>query len=118
MTFWFVVISFIIGVGAGAVWSRSRRGDEINLNPFLRLDRTEADELRAEGAAAVQARVERRKARIMAKAEADGRITNDGVEDLFCISDTTAGRYLGILVDEGKLRKVGTTGRGVYYEPK
>ena len=60
--------------------------------------------------------MERRLTRIMEKALADGRITNDGVEDLFCISDTTASNYLSRLVKEGKLVRRGE-GRGTYYEP-
>jgi len=87
-------------------------------NPFLdEADSEEADELRAEGAQSVQDRIERRKVKIMAQAKSAGRITNDGVEDLFCVSDATAGNYLQQLVADKQLQKVGTTGRGVYYEP-
>ena len=78
----------------------------------------EADELRAKGARAVSERIQKRKDRIMLKAKENKRITNDGVEDLFCISDRTASNYLSVLVKEGKLEKIGTSGRGVHYIPK
>ncbi|MCA9361419.1 hypothetical protein KC845_02575 [Candidatus Kaiserbacteria bacterium] len=123
--YWFIMIAFVIGVGVGISLPRAgRKGGEFDPkslpseNPFLdEVDSTEADELREVGAVAVQDRIAKRKERILAKAKAEGRITNDGVEDLFCISDRTAGNYLGQMVDENVLIKVGNTGRGVYYEP-
>jgi len=71
--------------------------------------------LRTQAGKAVQARIEKRKSRIVVAAQKEGRVTNDTVEDMFCIGDRTAGNYLQQLVDEGQLTKVGTTGRGVYY---
>ncbi|MFA7302743.1 MAG: hypothetical protein WC030_03275 [Candidatus Paceibacterota bacterium] len=76
-----------------------------------------AAEAGEKGRQVVDARIERRKARIMAKAVAEGSITNDGVEELFCISDATARNYLHELTAEGKLTRVGETGRSVRYEP-
>jgi predicted HTH transcriptional regulator len=70
-----------------------------------------------EARAAVAARIERRLARIMEKAIADGRITNDGAEELFCISDRTASNYLGILTKRGRLTREGA-GRSTFYTPK
>ncbi|MEZ4195116.1 MAG: hypothetical protein R3B53_01825 [Candidatus Paceibacterota bacterium] len=120
----FLIVTFLLGAGVGVYLSRHGLfglGNSNNLssdNPFLNeADTEEADELRAESALSIQTRIQKRKMRILAKAEAEGRITNDGVEDLFCISDNTAGRYLTQLVKENHLTKVGTTGRGVYYEP-
>ena len=66
---------------------------------------------------AVQSRIQKRKNRIMERAVQVGRIRNDDVEDLFCISDATARRYLNELEQEGKLTQQGTVGRGVYYTP-
>ena len=48
--------------------------------------------------------------------EKNGRITNDEVEDLLGVSNTTAYRYLEELEREEKIAQVGKTGRGVYYE--
>ena len=76
----------------------------------------EADVLRAEASQVVQNRIKKRKRRILEVARIKERITNDDVEDLFCISDSTAGKYLRDLVAEKKLEKVGDTGRGVYYK--
>lgn len=44
-----------------------------------------------------------------------GSITNDDVEEALSVSDATASRYLSELEEEGKIRQVGETGRGVYY---
>ncbi|MCA9361415.1 hypothetical protein KC845_02555 [Candidatus Kaiserbacteria bacterium] len=124
MNVFLLLIVFVIGVGVGISLPRSgQRGGEFDpghspkTNPFLdETDSEVADDLRAEGAKSVQDRIEKRKDKIMIKAKAEGRITNDGVEELFCIGDTTASRYLNQLVDENKLKKIGNTGRGVYYE--
>ena len=45
----------------------------------------------------------------------EGRITNDEVEKMLKVSDTTAGRYLEELEKRGRIKQVGKTGRGVYY---
>ena len=115
-------LAFLFGLGVGVELEKIRRikmGVGEKDNPFLdEADSEVADELRAEGAQSVQERIERRKGKILAQAVAQGRITNDGVEDLFCISDATARNYLSQLVVEGHLEKIGTTGRGVYYVPK
>jgi len=42
-------------------------------------------------------------------------ITNDEVEKLLHISDTTATRYLEILEKENKIKQVGKTGKSVSY---
>lgn len=69
------------------------------------------------GREAVANRIEKRKARIMERAHKEGKVTNDDIEDLFCISDSTARNYLNELEKEGKLTQQGATGRGVYYTP-
>jgi predicted HTH transcriptional regulator len=105
-------IGVIVGGFIGAWWvGRSRPAS------VFEVDSPEAEELRTEATKVVHARIEKRKARIVETAQKAGRITNDGVEDMFCIGDGTAGNYLRQLVDEGLLLKVGTTGRGVYYTP-
>lgn len=49
--------------------------------------------------------------------EAQGeRITNEDVERILGVSDSTATRYLDELEKEGVLRQVGRTGRHVFYE--
>jgi len=111
---YFVIIIFLIGIvlgGFGGAWWAKRT---LPASVFSE-DSDEAEELRTEATNAVHVRIEKRKERIVGVARKDGRITNDGVEDMFCIGDATAGRYLRQLVNEGKLVKVGKTGRGVYY---
>lgn len=66
---------------------------------------------------AVKERTQKRKSRVLDKAVESGRITNDDVEELFCISDSTARSYLNELEAEGKLVQHGDSGRGVYYTP-
>ena len=72
------------------------------------------DELRETAQAAIQARIKKRLDRIVAVVKHEGKITNDGVEDLFCIGDRTASRYLRFLVKEGRLVREGS-GRGTFY---
>ncbi len=112
----YIIIGFVIGVmiggGMGAWWVGRTRPASV-----FSEDEEVADELRTQAGKVVHARIEKRKARIIARAEKEGRVTNDTVEDMFCIGDGTAGNYLHQLVDEGLLTKVGTTGRGVYYTP-
>jgi predicted HTH transcriptional regulator len=76
-----------------------------------------AEEAAEKGRHTIEARTEKRKSRILAQAQSKGQITNDDVEELFCISDATARNYLNELEVEGKLTQVGDTGRGVYYKP-
>lgn len=76
----------------------------------------EADTFGAEGRAAVSERIEKRKEKIMARAHELGQITNDDVEELFCISNSTATNYLRLLTREGKLERFGK-GRATHYKP-
>lgn len=43
------------------------------------------------------------------------RITNDEVEELLGVADSTATKYLQRLEDQGKITQQGETGRSVYY---
>jgi len=45
-------------------------------------------------------------------------ITNDAVQNLLGVSDATATRYLDELEKEGKIKQVGRTGQGVFYEKR
>lgn len=58
----------------------------------------------------------RRLDKIVAACRVSGRITNNEVERLLHVSDSTATRYLKGLVKEGKLKCVGVRA-GAYYEP-
>jgi predicted HTH transcriptional regulator len=77
-----------------------------------------AHDMSEKGRMVVETRINKRKKRILEQAKATGKITNDDVEDLFCISDSTARNYLNELEQEGKLSQVGTTGHGVHYTPR
>ena len=111
-----IVIIFSLGIGF-IVGFFLGRGLNIQQQaaPFLGAGSLESDAIHAEAQKAVQERIEKRKNRILEMVERDGSITNDGVEDLFCISDRTASRYLRELVSIGRLTKIGKTGRGVHF---
>lgn len=109
--FW-LFLSGVVSGGVVTYLAATRFGWWTTAGPFVATDSDET--VLEEAREAVQARVEKRKSRIIAVVKAEGKITNDGVEDLYCISDTTASRYLRQLVDEKKLVREGS-GRGTYY---
>jgi len=106
---------FIAGALVGAIVHRQVQRKQAT-NVFTSPDTDQADELRAEASQAVSERIAKRKERILQVARAQGRITNDGVEDLFCISDRTASTYLSELTEGGQLARQGS-GRGTFYTP-
>lgn len=58
---------------------------------------------------------ERRKELIVEYLHHHPSITNNDVETMFEVSDSTATNYLQDLVDEKKIHQQGTQGRGVHY---
>jgi len=105
---------FVVGVSLGIILGRwwGRRLEEGRWFD----DDSATQALRFEAVAAVRERIKKRKDRIMEVAQREGRVTNDDVEDLYCIADRTASSYLNQLVKEGRLIKRGA-GRGTYYTP-
>lgn len=103
-------VGFAGGVLVGRWW-----GKKAHENIFIN-DSGEAVEVRAEAVAQIADRTERRLARIVQLAAERGRVVNDDVEDLFCISDRTASAYLTRLARLRRLTRVGD-GRGTYYVP-
>lgn len=99
-----------LGIALGRWWGRHAHPNTLVADPG------EAAEMRSEAAASVAARTERRLQRIMARAEEQGRVVNDDVEDMFCITDGTARAYLKRLVRLGRLHREGVGG-GTYYVP-
>lgn len=114
ITLLFIILSFIIGFLVGKKVENGRNQQ----NAVRFADLNQAREAGKKGRVAIQLRTEKRKARILKQAQDTGKITNDDVEDLFCISDTTARNYLNELEAEDKLIQVGASGRGVFYTPK
>lgn len=105
----FTISAIIIALALG-YYLGTRNGQ-----PFS--DKQTAREARAKAHKVIEERITKRKDRILAQAREHERITNDDVEDMFCISDATARNYLNELEEEGKLTQHGATGRGVYYTP-
>ena len=103
-----IVAGFVVGVVVG------RRASPAA--PLFAEADTEEDERTLAAREAIKGRTERRFARIMEAAQKQGRITNDGVEELFCISDRTASTYLRQLTERGELNRQGV-GRGTFYIP-
>lgn len=102
------IIFFVLGFFVG---KKSRK-------TFAFRTSEELKKMHQESRQALSRRTERRKARILSLAKKQGRITNNEVEDMFCISDRTANRYLNELEKEGKINQIGRSGRGVHYTPK
>jgi predicted HTH transcriptional regulator len=104
-----LLLAVLIGVGIGWFVGRRSGGAAPTFTPSDTTQISAAKE-------ALDERLADRHARIMEKARADGRITNDGVEELFCISDRTASVYLRQLTEKGELVRQGE-GRGTFYTP-
>lgn len=66
--------------------------------------------------ATIQDRKRKKLEKILEALTAKGKITNDEVEKLLHVSDATATRYLDALVKQGKVKKIGTSGKAVAYE--
>jgi predicted HTH transcriptional regulator len=104
-----LILAVVIGAVAGWVVGRRSSGAAAAFTP------TDVGTNSA-SQRALDERLNDRHERIMEKARADGRITNDGVEELFCISDRTASLYLRQLTEKGQLERQGE-GRGTFYTP-
>lgn len=113
-------IAFSIGffIGKKTTFGGSTSKNGVNQQNAPRFVDSEVARMMGEkGRKTQQERIKKRKARIMERAKREGRITNDDVEDLFCISDSTARNYLNELEHSGLLTQHGTSGRGVFYTP-
>lgn len=106
------VLTFLFG-GSVGFWYGYRRAKHAGY--FTATDDAEVAKWRAEAERAVTTRIERRLGQIESRAREQGRITNDTVEEMFCIGDRTASRYLAELVRRRVLVREGR-GRGTYYE--
>ena len=72
-------------------------------------------ELLAKGRAKVQEKKQKKLDKIMEILNTKDKVSNADVEKLLRVSDATATRYLSALQKQGKIRKVGKTGRSVFY---
>jgi len=113
-----VLIGLMLGLlfGGGVGWVLGRRAERAAYL-FSGADEEEVSEALGAAQVAVAERIQKRLERIMEAATREGRITNDGVEELFCISDRTASNYLRQLTEAGRLERQGI-GRGTFYTPR
>ena len=74
-----------------------------------------ARDLLVKARATIQFRKTAKLEKILTALQKKNHITNDEVEKLLHVSDATATRYLEALVKQGKIKKVGTTGKAVTY---
>lgn len=104
-----IVSALLSGFLIGSISARGRAGTPASPQKLA--------EMRTESHKVTEARTQKRKDRIMALTKKQGKITNDDVEDMFCISDSTAYRYLKELEEEGKLVSRGE-GSATHYIPQ
>jgi hypothetical protein len=64
----------------------------------------------------VQMKKRKKLEKIMSLFDKNSKATNNDVEKLLHVSDSTAQRYLNILAKEGRVRRVGETGKSAFYE--
>ena len=74
-----------------------------------------ARDLLVKARATIQFRKTAKLEKILTALQKKNHITNDEVEKLLHVSDATATRYLEALVKQGKIKKIGTTGKAVTY---
>ena len=111
----YAFIAVVVAFAAGFFLGKKKSRNHQNAGRFSGSE--DAAEAGKKGRATVQKHIAKRKERIMDRALRQGRITNDDVEDLFCVSDATARNYLNDLEEEGHLLQNGESGRGVFYTP-
>ncbi len=61
---------------------------------------------------------EKREEKILEFLDREGKITNNQIEEMLGVSDTSVGRYLDELERKGKIKQIGKTGKSVYYIKK
>ena len=112
-----ILVFTVLLAFAASGYAGYRFGQHQVLEQMHLLDASEVgDELREAAREVIHERNIKRLNRIMQKAHTEGRITNDGVEEMFCIGDRTASRYFQQLTRQGKLTMHGS-GRGSFYRP-
>ena len=95
----------VTGVLLGIWFAKNRPAKSSNQTSFAREKASQA----------IKERTDERKQKIIELVEQKEKITNNDVEEMLGVSDATARNYLDDLEKEGKLRQIGTEGRGVYY---
>ena len=72
-------------------------------------------ELLVKARARIQSRKQKKLQKIVEHISQSGKISNDEVEQLLRVSDSTATRYLLALAKEGRIKRIGSRGRAVFY---
>ena len=83
--------------------------------PTTPSNQSRSRDLLAKGRAKVQEKKQKKLDKILELLNTKNKVSNADVEKLLRVSDATATRYLSALQKQGKIRKVGKTGRSVFY---
>ncbi len=73
------------------------------------------NDLLVEARAKIQKEKQEKLEKVIGLFEEKEKITNDDVERVLSVSNTTAFRYLERLEKQGKIKQVGETGQAVFY---
>lgn len=95
-----IIIGLVIGFGAGYFVAVKGKGDAKEKIVYMTED---------------AARKEGNINKVLEYIKDKEKFTNDDLEKLLGVSDTTIGRYLDELEAAGTITQHGTTGQGVYY---
>lgn len=96
-----IIIGLVIGFATGYLIAAKAKGDSVKEKVIYKSE----DE----------ARKNENMAKILDFIKDKDRFTNDDLESLLGVSDTTTGRYLDELEKAGTITQHGTIGAGVYY---
>ncbi len=107
----FVIFIVLFAIGLGVYLARDE-GCSAGISTDGDVDANDT----CDGDARLQKRQDRLdKILVFLKEKEGDKVTNNDIENLLSVSDATATRYLDELEEEGKVRQVGTVGKGVYY---
>lgn len=98
--FWGIIIGLVVGFAAGYLVASQAKGESAKEKVIYK----------SEGEAEKQANLAKIEQYIADK----DRFTNDDLQNLLGVSDTTVGRYLDELEAAGTITQVGETGKFVY----
>jgi len=110
----YIIFSFIF-LGMSVMFWLMTSG---RLPAYLIEEKTREDNAFSKYNKSKKKRKEERKQKILIALKEKGEITNDGVQEVVGVSDSTATDYMQELENEGKVEQIGREGRSVRYRLK